>query len=303
MSTKINFDKLPTGTASQDITKGCLIIEGGAFRGTYAQGVADCLMKNNLNFECTVGCSAGALNGMNYVSGQIGRGIMINLKFRHDSRYVGLKAIRHERGIIGFDFLLNGMDQYTRFNEEQFYSKNRRFVAVATDIKAGQARYFDKEMDGNFKSVIQASASMPFFSKPVPIGDSLYLDGGITDSIPYQWAINQGYKKVIVIRTREDSYRKSTDKKRSSDILSHSRLLKQYPALGEALSDRPKMYNRQCDRLDWLVKSGQVFRISPSKHVTVGRLEPNLSKLEQLYWAGYEDAQNQLANLNDYLKK
>ncbi|AQW21422.1 patatin family protein [Lentilactobacillus curieae] len=301
MNGKINYDKLPSGIASNVITKGCLIIEGGAFRGVYAQGVTDCLMEHNFNFECTVGCSAGALTGMNYVSGQIGRAIRINLAYRHDSRYVGLKAIMKNNGLIGFDFVLNGVNQYNRFDTRRFLSNNRRFVAVATDIKTGKPRYFDKAMAADYQSTIQASASMPFVSKPVAIEDSFYLDGGITDSIPYQWAINHGYEKVIVVRTREDTYRKNT--KKMSNVLNHSELFKEYPALGKALNDRPTMYNRQCDTLDRLVKGESVFRISPSEPVTVGRLESNISKLEELYWFGYQDAKKQLTNLYDYLKK
>lgn len=301
MNGKINYDKIPSGIASHVITKGCLIIEGGAFRGIYAQGVADCLMEHNFNFECTVGCSAGAMTGMNYVSGQIGRAIRINLTYRHDSRYVGLKAIMENNGLIGFAFVLNGVDKYNRFDKKRFLSNNRRFISVATDIKTGKPRYFDKAVDTDYQSTIQASASMPFVSKPVAIEDSFYLDGGITDSIPYQWAIDHGYEKVIVIRTREDAYRKNT--KKMSHILNHSKLLKDYPALGKALNDRPNMYNRQCDTLDRLVQGGSVFRISPSEPVTVGRLESNVSKLEQLYWLGYQDAKKQLTNLYDYLKK
>ena len=45
------------------------------------------LMEAGINLSCTVGVSAGALNGMNYVSGQIGRSGRLNLTYRHDSRY------------------------------------------------------------------------------------------------------------------------------------------------------------------------------------------------------------------------
>ena len=62
---------LPSGTASDKVTKGCLVLEGGAFRGVYTSGVLDYLMMHDVNFECVVGVSAGALNGVNYVAGQI----------------------------------------------------------------------------------------------------------------------------------------------------------------------------------------------------------------------------------------
>ncbi|HBZ51158.1 MAG TPA: patatin family protein, partial [Erysipelotrichaceae bacterium] len=44
---KIN--QLPRGKASQNITEGCLVLEGGAFRGLYTQGVLDALMEADIN--------------------------------------------------------------------------------------------------------------------------------------------------------------------------------------------------------------------------------------------------------------
>ena len=68
-----DLDKIPTGHARGQLTKGCLVVEGGAFRGMYNQGVMDFLMENGLNFECVIGVSAGAMAALNYASGQIGR--------------------------------------------------------------------------------------------------------------------------------------------------------------------------------------------------------------------------------------
>ena len=38
--------------------------------------------------------------------------------------------------------------------------------------------------------------SMPIASKPVRIGDSAYLDGGIADSIPYEYMESIGYSEA-----------------------------------------------------------------------------------------------------------
>ena len=75
---------LPTGHASDNIVQGCLVLEGGAFRGVYGEGACDALMEADLNFETTIGISAGALNGISYLSGQIGRTGRINLGSRLD---------------------------------------------------------------------------------------------------------------------------------------------------------------------------------------------------------------------------
>ena len=62
-------DRIPKGSAPDTVTPGCIVLEGGAFRAVYGEGVLDALMWAGLNFQCTIGVSAGALNGFNYVSG------------------------------------------------------------------------------------------------------------------------------------------------------------------------------------------------------------------------------------------
>ena len=155
------LDRLPKGLASEQLTEGCVVLEGGAFRGLYTSGVLDALMEAGINLSCTVGVSAGALNGMNYVSGQIGRSGRLNLTYRHDSRYVGLKAIRKNRGVIGFDFILKNVNKEDPLNEERFFRPDRRFIVVATDCITGRPRYFEKSEGETIFQAVRASASMP----------------------------------------------------------------------------------------------------------------------------------------------
>ncbi|MGX7059568.1 patatin-like phospholipase family protein [Vagococcus humatus] len=293
------LNEIPVGKASDHITKGCLVLEGGAFRGMYTQGVLDLLMKEDLNFECTIGCSAGAMSGINYVSGQIGRAAKINLTYRHDSRYVGLKSIKPNHGVIGFDFVFDQVDHKYPFDRKRFFKENRRFVAVATDCITGKAAYFEKGKTSDILAGVQASASMPFASKMVKIGNSVYLDGGCSDKIPFQWGIDQGYDKVIVVRTREDAYRKP-----ASDPLVHyaKHLYQDYPKFMEALEEMDAKYNQQCDEIEQLAQAGKIFVISPSSPVTVGRLEKDVEKLGDLYVQGYSDAKASLPLLRKYLE-
>ena len=54
--------------------KTALVLEGGALRGVYTAGVLDVLMEKNIQVDHVIGVSAGALNGMNYISYQIRKG-------------------------------------------------------------------------------------------------------------------------------------------------------------------------------------------------------------------------------------
>ena len=196
---------LPTGQYTGPLTPGCMVLEGGAFRGVYTSGVLDALLQAGIQMQCTIGVSAGALTGLNYVAGQIGRAARINLTYRHDPRYVGPKALRRNRGVIGFDFLFDTVNQWEPFDEATFARTDRRFLAVATDCTTGRAVYFEKGACPALFQAVRASASMPFVSKPVWIDGMPYLDGGCADKIPYAWALAAGFEKIIVVRTLSEN--------------------------------------------------------------------------------------------------
>ena len=114
------WDALHKGYSSDVLTEGCLVLEGGAFRALYSSGVTDVLMENGINMSCVCGVSAGALNGANYASGQIGRSARINLRYRHDKNYVGFKPMFTEGGVIGFDYIFGNLEGIDPFDYEAF---------------------------------------------------------------------------------------------------------------------------------------------------------------------------------------
>ena len=189
MSGKIysHIDKIPSGSASRKVTEGCLVLEGGAFRGLYSQGFMDAMMKADINMQCTIGVSAGAMAGMNYVAGQIGRSARVNLRYRHDSRYVGIQAVRHNKGLIGFDFVFDGLKESDPFDGKRFFEPERRFVAVATNCLTGEAEYFEKGHCTNIFHAIRASASMASLIWMVDAAVRLLINGQLTRVLRKSW--------------------------------------------------------------------------------------------------------------------
>ena len=125
------FETLPRGIASDSVTPGCLVLEGGALRGTYSVGVMDALMQNDINFSCTIGVSAGALNGISYVSGQIGRSARSPLRYRHDPRYFGLGAYLRNGTPFGFDFMFGELThRLDPLDLARFFRPERRFTLI-----------------------------------------------------------------------------------------------------------------------------------------------------------------------------
>ena len=287
---------LPRGKAKDNLIQGCLVVEGGAFRGLYNQGVLDALMEQDINLCCTIGVSAGALAGVNYVAGRIGASARFNLTYRHDKRYVGSSAMRRDHGLIGFHFLFGRLQRKYPLDENRFYDPNRRFIVVATNCETGETEYFEKGITGDIQTAVQASASMPYVSEMVQVDGKKCLDGGCSCKIPYQWALDQGYEKIVVVRTREREYRKKESSARPA-----RRFYRNYPAFAKKLDNSPRDYNAQCDELLALEETGKIFTIAPSQPVRVKRIEKDMDKLGELYYLGYRDAYQVMDSLKTYL--
>ena len=289
------IDTIPTGRAGERITEGCLVLEGGGWKGLYTLGVLDYLMERDVNFSSVVGVSAGALSAIGYVAGQIGWGARIDLTYRHDPNYCGIGALRRDRGITGFSYLFDDLLRKHPLDRARLEDPARRLAVSATNLLTGRAEYFEKGSCDLFRAV-RASATVPYVSRPVVIGGVPYLDGGCAEKIPIRWARETGAEKIVVVRTRELSWRR---KPGAPKIAGH--LYREYPAFVKALSSANEEFNRTVDDLAREAAAGKVFVVAPSEPVKVTRFDGDMEKLGALYWLGYRDMERQFGSLCRYL--
>lgn len=281
--------------------KATLVLEGGALRGMYTSGVLDTFLKNNMEFECVAGVSAGALNAMSYISKQPGRSARINLEYCDDPRYIGRKAFIKNKGIIGYDYLFGDISENkVPFDYKAFENTNQRFVIVTTNCEKAETEYLERGNCNDLFKAAQASSSMPLASAMVEINNSFYLDGAVTTSIPVKWALEQGYEKVVVVLTRDKTYRKPMTSNKMKKL--YKLAYHKYPKLIEKLNTMPERYNKLQEELIDLEKEGKIFIIRPEKEVTVSRLEKDKEKLENLYKEGIAEAEKNLDALKEYLE-
>ena len=80
-----------------------LILEGGGMRGVFTSGVLDCLMDKGIRFPYTIGVSAGACNGLSYMSNQRGRAKFSNIDLLDKYHYIGIKHLIKKGNIMDFD--------------------------------------------------------------------------------------------------------------------------------------------------------------------------------------------------------
>ncbi len=276
-----------------------LVLEGGAMRGMFTAGVLDAFLENHISVDGIAGVSAGALFGVNYVSGQKGRVIRYNKQYNPDKNYMGLLPLLREGNIVDTKYAYEDVPHtLDPFDNEAYQKANIPFYAVVTNVKTGMPEYIRIENVFAQMDVLRASASMPFVSKPVAIGDNLYLDGGISDSIPFKWLSGQGYDKLIVVLTRDMNYRKKQVSKPLVKLF-----LRQYPQAADKMLRRHLIYNHAVATLKKWEREGKAFVIRPSEAIEIGRIEKNPKKLQKVYDLGKRDALQCLDALREYLNR
>lgn len=275
-----------------------LVLEGGGMRGVYTAGVLECFLEHDIFFPYVIGVSAGACNAASYLSRQKGRNHTVNIKYVSDPRYISWRNFLKNRQFFGMDFIFDEIpNKLVPYDYEAFYRNPAEFVIGTTDCNTGNPVYFSKEDYGQeVLTVLKASSSLPFIAKEITFKDKVLLDGGISDPIPIKKAKADGYKKNIVILTRNEGYQKQPSR---FQFLAKGKY-RQYSGLQTALARRYRKYNETIRFLEEEEKAGNAMIIRPTVPVEVGRMERHPDKLEKLYLTGYKDAKDSIEQIRKW---
>ena len=281
--------------------KVAMVLEGGSFRCQFTAGVLDVFMENGVEVPACYGVSAGALSGLNYKSRQIGRANRVNLAFCNDSRYMGAKSFATSGSVVGYDFLLNDIqDRLDPFDNDAFEKNPMSLYAVATDVVFGTPAYLPVENAVLDVDALRATTSLPLMTQPVEMGDAIYLDGGVADSVPVEHALEDaGFDRAIVVLTQDRAYKKGP-----YEFLAavHARYAA-YPYLLEALENRHERYNEQREHIWEYERQGRALVIAPPQPVEVGHIEHDPAKLLALYIQGRQEGKRRLDEVRAFISK
>ena len=297
------------------MNENALVLEGGGFRGMYTAGVLDVLMEHGIwDFTSVWGVSAGAIAASSYKSRQIGRSMRIMLAFRDNPRFMSLWSFATTGDIAGSDFLYDEVQgRLDPADHAVFESNPLRMYAVATDVVFGTPAYLPVVSLKEDVVKIKASASLPPVSHMVEVDGYRYLDGGTTDSIPFEVALglegtptikgHTGAARALVVLTQERGYTKSLSPLTYEYISLRSHRYDAYPYYVEALKVRADRYNDQRARLFALEaqEDSPVLVIAPERPVEVGVSEKDGGKLLDLYLQGRSQAERRLDEIRAFL--
>lgn len=262
-----------------------LVLEGGGMRGVFTSGVLDAFMKYDVNFSYIVAVSAGACNGLSYVSRQPRRARMSNIDMLVKYDYIGLRHLVTQGCIFDPELLYDRFpNELVPYDYDTYFSSQSTFEMVVTNCNTGRAEYLTEKSGDRQRllDICRASSSLPYVSKVIDVDGLPYLDGGIVDSIPVQRAIDMGHERNVLVLTRNRGYRNTSRDRKIPRFI-----YKKYPRLRVALSRRIAEYNRQLEMVEDMEDRGIVDVIRPQRPMDVGRMEKDEKKLEALYEEGF----------------
>jgi len=261
-----------------------LVLEGGGMRGVFTSGVLDAFMKHDLYFPYVVAVSAGACNGLSYMSRQPRRARYSNIDMLRKYDYISLKRLLTQGSIFDPNILYERFpNEIVPFDYETYRENPAVYEIVTTNCLTGRAEYLTEKTDPKrLTAIVKASSSLPYVAQITEVDGVPMLDGGIVDSIPVVRAIDKGYSPNVVILTRNRGFRSS-----EPDIKVPKLFYGEYPRLRVALSHRVEEYNKQLELIERMEDWGEVICIRPERPMEVDRLCRDVEKLEALYEEGF----------------
>lgn len=169
-----------------------LVLGGGASRGFAHVGVIEELERAGYNPRIVVGTSAGSFVGALYAGGYDGKAL------RRIAEQMTEEELRDvivpDRGFLSGVRLRRFIDR--RLEHREIEQLPRRFAAVATDLRTGDAVAFDH---GDPGTAVQASSAIPGVFQPVRIRGRDYVDGGLASPVPVRTARLMGADVVVAV--------------------------------------------------------------------------------------------------------
>jgi len=186
-----------------------LVIGSGGLKCAAAIGVMQILEQENIAPDLVVGCSGGAVFGTAIAMGFSSEKMIETIPqtwTREASRTFdlaslvkialpGVAGFNDEIGILDDKKLLAGLAR--AYGVETTFAQTKiPFFCIATDFHNGEPVIITQ---GNLIKAVRASAGIPVLFKPVELNGRWLIDGGLSDPLPVDVAIQEGADIIIAV--------------------------------------------------------------------------------------------------------
>ena len=235
--------------ARLDEARLALAIEGGGMRGAITGGMALAIDKLGLLdvFDHVYGASAGTLNAAWLVSGAASTGISTWSDPALRTASTGRGNLLRGKPIVDSAYLTETVyEKLAPMPFDEILGNPVGFHPLATDTATGESTDLAPLVTDRLtlKLALRASTALPILSgRPIDLGGRRFFDAGISESIPYRTATEQGATHILVLRSRRDGEQESSNSGRSGRAI--ARYLSRYSrGLAAAFLDRPNRLSR-----------------------------------------------------------
>lgn len=170
-----------------------LVLSSGGARGMAHIGAIEVLEESGYEVVSIAGCSAGALIGGIYATGQLPKFKDWICNLDRIDVFSLMDFTFSSKGFIKGEKVFGELKKLIA--DCQIEELNIPFRCTAVEIPAGKEKIFKS---GSLYEAIRASSSIPSVMTPAKIGKHEYIDGGILNPIPFN-LIKEKYKGDLLV--------------------------------------------------------------------------------------------------------
>lgn len=287
-----------------NVTDTALVFEGGAMRAVFSAAMVQALLEADVNFGWVCGNSAATSHVAYYIARDPERMRATFTTFPSDPNFGGFRTWMRGDGFFNAQYIYGaaGIPGHPMELDWNYFQRSPvQYRVSGFNARTGEAKHWGREdihTPQDFFIRAQASSTLPFFMPPVEIDGDPWFDGafGPTGGIPIDSAIEDGFKKFLVIQTRTRSYRK----KPGHVDWGVRRMFRKYPALVDSIITRHDRYNEVREQIFELERQGRAYVFAPrSMRITNG--DRNLRRLLSAYEAGLAQAREEMPAIKRFL--
>ena len=277
-----------------------LVLEGGGFRGCYTAGALKWLYEHGLQFDYTAAISATAVHAFFYVTGRMQEVHDVSVYGPTDPHMIGIVPLFTEGCLAGFNYMADHyVKPYYADALKDLLASDKDLDIGVFNMNTGEVDYKNKhDLDPDVK-ILKASCTLPIFGRKTEVDGNEYLDGGIQYMVSIKRAMDKGYKKALVIVTKDKNYvRKPTSF--LTNILLRT-IYHAYPKMLKKLDERTDAYYEQMDTVYKMEEEGNAILIRPSRDCGVKRFSGTREQLEELFQLGWQDMEDKKEEIMHFL--
>ena len=191
--------------------KTALVVQGGTLRSVASCGAAAALNHLGLTnaFDMVYGASSGAVNAAYFLSDQATLGVTVYLDDVNNRRF--LNFFRPSK-MLDLEFFFEQIVlSRKRHDFDRLVRHPTELRILVTDLVSGETVWFSSRDRGiDVYSALKASCALPLiYGRGIEINGRRYIDGMATEPIPVITPLAHGYTDILVLMTRQVSYRQA----------------------------------------------------------------------------------------------